>query len=165
LKTGVISQNAIDNAEVVMMVRRIDFDNAVDRYYSSSPPHVLHGYLNVYALISQCMNQPLENSDSAKKKFAMLMTYADKLYCPEITNRSVETLNKKIQILNMEDRNKVILQKPLVDRLPDILLRTLSVKSARDKVSVQGIYGKSLPNQNGKPVADNVKAAMLKIKN
>ena len=88
-------QNAIDNAEVVKIVRRMDIDDAIDRYYSSVSTRVIHAALTVYALLQKSVAETGVHASMLEDNMQLLSRYADMLYCPEIANRTVTTLYKK----------------------------------------------------------------------
>lgn len=148
--------NAVDNAEVVMIVRRMDIDDAVNRYYSTVSSQVIHAMLNVYALLKMCAEQITHNEHNINDDISQLTEYADLLHCPDIANRSVVTLYKKMQILNEDDRNQIINHKPAKDRLPEALVKTFSVKNFREGAATLGLFRKmdaAKPVESAQPPA------------
>tara|TARA_R110000868_G_scaffold174324_2_gene410940 strand:- start:394 stop:1608 length:1215 start_codon:yes stop_codon:yes gene_type:complete len=141
-------KNAIDNAEMVMIVRQMDIDDAVIRHYSEFPRQLIHAFLNAYTFINDAALLIGGAADEIKAELEGLEKIAELIYCADIANRSVSTLYKKIQILSENDRAQVIYHKPVEHSLPEALLRTFSVKNLKDTVSSLGLYRKVLPNKS-----------------
>ncbi len=141
-------QNAIDNAEVVMIVRRMDIDAAIERYYASCSQKMIHAFLKVYALIKDCAATAGSFDELFRADLVALNDCAEKIYCPKISSRSVETLYKKMKLLKIEDRNQVIYNKPVKDSLPEALVKTFSVKNLKDNMETLGLFRKALPVQD-----------------
>lgn len=139
-------QNAIDNAEVVMIVRRMDIDDAVSRHYSTFSKQLIHAFLNVYTLIKDCAMQAGEDAELIRDELKQLDELAELLSCPAISNRSVVTLFKKMQILQEVDRMQVIHEKPARNHLPIALTKTFSVKNFKETASSLGLYRKVIEN-------------------
>lgn len=148
-------QNAIDNAEVVMIVRRMDIDAAIDRYYAGFSQQLIHAFLNVYALTKDCVAAAGSFDEFLRADLAILADCAEKIYCPEIASRSVETLYKKMQILKVEDRNQVIYNKPVKGHLPEALVKTFSVKNLKETMGTLGLYRRALTH------SDNTESAVV----
>jgi len=149
-------QNAIDNAEVVMIVRRMDIDAAIDRYYAGFSQQVIHAFLNVYALTKDCVAAARSFDELFRADLMELTDCAEKIYCPEIASRSVETLYKKMQILKVEDRNQVIYHKPVKGHLPEALVKTFSVKNLKETMGTLGLYRKALTHPDNIEMATAV---------
>jgi len=138
-------QNAIDNAEVVLVVRRMDIDDAINRFYAAMSSQVIHAMLNAYALIKMTVDGSgaAFALEAEMKEFAEI---ADMMYCPEIASRSVLTLYKKIQALKEEDRHQIIHQKPQKNHLPEALIKTFSVKNLKAAANSLGLFRKVIDN-------------------
>lgn len=156
-------QNAIDNAEVVMIVRRMDIDDAANRHFSTFSTQLIHAFLNVYTLIKDCAMQAGEDAELFRDELKQLEELAELISCPDISNRSVATLFKKMQILQEVDRVQIMHEKPVKDHLPIALTKTFSVKNFKDTASSLGLYRKVIE----KPKVDEgvAEAAVQKLKN
>lgn len=141
-------QNAVDNAEIVKIVRSMDIEFDLERHYSACEQRIAHAYLNVYALLSDAIALMPGTLSDLKAEHDRLTAFAAKLYCPELQSRSVLTLYGKLSYLTREDREQVIRQRTSPNQLPVALLKTLSVKTLKKQISSQGLYRKVLPNVN-----------------
>ncbi len=86
--------NAIDNAEVVMIVRRMDIEKAAERYYAECSLKVAYTFFNVYKLLMDLASQYHGVTVPIKEKLQELTRYAEVIYCPAIAERSIDTLYK-----------------------------------------------------------------------
>lgn len=157
--------NAVDNAEVVMIVRRMDIDDAIKRYYSTASSQVIHAMLNVYALLKICAAQISQHPHNINDDISELDEFADLLHCPDIANRSVVTLYKKMQILKEDDRNQIINHKPMKDRLPEALVKTFSVKNFRNNAATLGLFRRvdlTKPIETAEPTAASALVSAMK---
>ena len=151
-------QNAISNAEIVMLVRRLDIDAEMNRHYSSVGTQTIHALLNVFALVKSCVDQAGKNASMLSDEMETLSGYATALYCPTITNRTVTTLYRKMmEKLPAADRNQIINSKPVRDHLPAALLQTFSVKNFKDTASSLALFRKVTANDETVPVVDTNK--------
>ncbi len=157
--------NAVDNAEVVMIVRRMDIDDAVNRYYSTVSSQVIHAMLNVYALLKMCAAQISAHEHNIEDDISQLTEFADIIHCTDIANRSVVTLYKKMQILKEEDRNQIINHKPAKSGLPEALVKTFSVKNFRNTAGTLGLFRRvdtSKPVESAEPAAPPALVSAMK---
>lgn len=141
-------QTAVDNAEVVMMVRRMNIDDAAERYYANVPSHLIHAFLKVYGLFSDIINLVPNLSNEMRDYYDQMQRFAEKIYCPYINYRSVVTLYAALQALNDDDKNQVLLHETVIDHLPPVLLRALSVKHLDKQNPSISLFRKISPNQN-----------------
>lgn len=85
---------AVDDAQVQMYIRQIETDHVIDRFYGRFSQQLMHAFLKVYAMLYDCLAE-LEKSDyDTAAKISVLTKAAGKIYCPELTNRSIVTLYK-----------------------------------------------------------------------
>ena len=82
--------NAIDRAEVEMIIRRMDIEKAVERYYAECPVKVMHAFYSIYSQIMNLVSQYHVATDHLSE----LKRHAEILYCPGIAERSVDTIYK-----------------------------------------------------------------------
>lgn len=155
-------QNAIDNAEVVMVVRQMDIDDAINRYYATFSTQLIHAFLNVYCLVMDCVAQAGIHADLLDDEVKQFNTLSDLISCPDIANRTVKTLYKKMQILEEKDRAQIIHEKPVRDHLPAALVKTFSIKNFTRTVSELGLYRKILASPHPEEFAVDAESASLK---
>jgi hypothetical protein len=93
---------AIDEAEILMNVRRLEIDDAMSRYYAEYPKSVFDSFLNVYSKLHICADNVSGMPDKLKSDFEELSVIANMIFKAGMPYRSLLGLYTKLLNVNVD---------------------------------------------------------------